>query len=217
MGSSATVQGTSGDDLITLSPGQWAVAGDGHDTVVGSGYGSFGVRFDNSPEGVVVRADVRRVVADGFGNRDKIYGINAFIGSRFSDYIRGGPGNVTFGDPSAPTGGNDTYVGGQGYDTVVYFDIADKYRVSYDAAAFRATVTYLPAGTVDTLENIAEIRFRDSTQKLRQWGRSTIEIYLSEGADTVSKKTCSPSLYTVSGPMCVPVPANDLRLKTDPV
>ena len=58
---------------------------------MGSGYGSFGVRFDNSPAGVTVRADDRRVVADGFGNRDKLYGINAFVGSPFSDYIRGGP------------------------------------------------------------------------------------------------------------------------------
>jgi len=197
MSSQVRIDGTPRDDLITLSAGQWAVAGDGHDTIVGSGYGSFGVRFDNSPAGVTVRADDRRVVADGFGNRDKLYGINAFVGSPYSDYIRGGPGNVTFGDAQAPTGGNDTYVGGQGYDTVVYFDTADKYRVSYDAANFRATVTYLPAGTVDTLENIAEIRFRDSAQKLRETGRSTIEIFLSEGADKVSKKSLLPeSLYT---------------------
>lgn len=194
--SSTVKSGSSTDDLIVLFPGEWALAGDGQDTIVGSGYGSFGVRFDNSPAGVTIRADDRRVVADGFGNRDKLYGINAFVGSPFSDYIRGGPGNVTFGDAQAPTGGNDTYVGGQGYDTVVYFDTADKYRVSYDEVNFRATVTYLPAGTVDTLENIAEIRFRDSAQKLREMGRSTIEIFLSEGADKVSKKSLLPeTLY----------------------
>ena len=197
--SSTVITGTSADDLITLSPGQWVVAGDGQDTIVGSGYGSFGVRFDDSPAAVTVRADDRRVVADGFGNRDKIYGINAFVGSPFSDYIRGGSGNVSFGDSQAPTGGNDTYVGGQGYDNVVYFDSADKYRVSYDPATYRATVTYLPAGTVDTLENIAEIRFRDSTQKLRDWGRSTTEIYLSETADRVSKQDLLPqSMYKQS-------------------
>ena len=111
--SSTVKSGSSTDDLIVLFPGEWALAGDGQDTIVGSGYGSFGVRFDNSPAGVTIRADDRRVVADGFGNRDKLYGINAFVGSPFSDYIRGGPGNVTFGDAQAPTGGNDTSLAGK--------------------------------------------------------------------------------------------------------
>jgi hypothetical protein len=45
------IRGSAGDDLITLSPNQWAVAGNGHDTIVGNGYGTFGVRFDDSRGG----------------------------------------------------------------------------------------------------------------------------------------------------------------------
>lgn len=189
------IRGSAGDDLITLSPNQWAVAGNGHDTIVGNGYGTFGVRFDDSPSGVVVLAEpgrLSRVAADGFGNRDKLYGINAFVGSPHSDYIRDGYADSIFGDSGAPTGGNDTYVGGGGFDTVVYFDNADKYRVNYDAAQSRGTVTYLPAGTVDTLENIAELRFRNRTQKLSDFQKSTIEIHLSEGGDKVNKRNVLP-------------------------
>jgi Ca2+-binding RTX toxin-like protein len=132
------------------------------------------------------------VAADGFGNRDKLYGINAFVGSPHSDYIRDGYADSIFGDSGAPTGGNDTYVGGGGFDTVVYFDNADKYRVNYDAAQSRGTVTYLPAGTVDTLENIAELRFRNRTQKLSDSQKSTIEIHLSESVDKVNKRNVLP-------------------------
>jgi len=179
--------GTPSDDVIVLKPGQWAIAGDGQDTIVGFGVGTFGVRFDNSPSPVVIRADNQRVVADGFVNRDKIIGINAFVGSPFSDYLRGSNANETFGDANAATAGNDTYVGGGGFDSVVYFAAASNYQVNYDQANDRATVTYLPAGTVDTLEGIAEIRFADRSQKLKDAGRSTLEIYLSPEADTVDK------------------------------
>ena len=116
------IVGTADDDLMILKPGQWALAGDGQDTIVGVGSGSFGIRFDNSPGPVVIRADNKRVVADGFVNRDKIIGINAFVGSPFDDFIRGsGNTNEVFGDAFAPTLGNDTYIGGGGFDTVVYF------------------------------------------------------------------------------------------------
>lgn len=180
--------GTSADDLIILNDGEWAVAGDGQDTIVGLGWGSFGIRFDNSPGPVVIRADNQRVVADGFVNRDKILGINAFVGSPFSDYIQGsGNANEVFGDASAPTVGNDTYIGGGGFDTVVYFATSANYQVVHDAASDRATVTYLPAGSVDTLQGIAEIRFADRTQKLKEAGRSTPEIFLSPGSDNAAK------------------------------
>ena len=182
------IVGTADDDLMILKPGQWALAGDGQDTIVGVGSGSFGIRFDNSPGPVVIRADNQRVVADGFVNRDKIIGINAFVGSPFDDFIRGsGNTNEVFGDAFAPTLGNDTYIGGGGFDTVVYFATAANYQVTHDPANDRATVTYLPAGTVDTLEGIAEIRFADRTQKLKDAGRSTLEIFLSPGVDTVDK------------------------------
>lgn len=147
--------GTPSDDVIVLKPGQWAIAGDGQDTIVGFGVGTFGVRFDNSPSPVVIGAANQRVVADGFVNRDKIIGINAFVGSPFSDYLRGSNANETFGDANAATAGNDTYVGGGGFDSVVYFAAASNYQVNYDQANVGIVALWRFAVAAESLMRLA--------------------------------------------------------------
>jgi Ca2+-binding RTX toxin-like protein len=183
------------DDQISLSPGSWVISSSGYDTIVGKGYGSFGIRFDDSPKAVNVRADWGRVENDGWGFQDRLYGVNAFIGSPFNDYIRGQNTDEQFGDAWAFTKGNDTYVGGGGYDVVNYFGAASTYRVDYNSTQAKGTVTHLATGRTDTIEQISLIRFSDGDRTLITPGLIADEVFGSDAADNANKRDLLDSQY----------------------
>ncbi|NDE53518.1 MAG: hypothetical protein EB069_02815, partial [Actinobacteria bacterium] len=177
-----------GSDTVFLKPGGWVVASEGFDFYRGIGAGWFGISFDDSPRGVRINANQLTVLDDGFGQQDRIEGINWFIGSPFNDYIEGRQTHERFGSDSKPPQGNDTYVGGGGIDVVYYFANASEFKVNYNAASDSATVQYLKTGSIDTLRNIASIQFKD--QNLALGGKRNNgwdEIYLSDANDSVNK------------------------------
>ncbi|NBP41089.1 MAG: hypothetical protein EBV34_22220, partial [Betaproteobacteria bacterium] len=99
------------------------------------------------------------VLNDGFGSKDRIEGFNAYIGSPQSDYIQGHQGNEIFGSALYPPKGDDTYVGGGGYDIVLYAGPARDYVVQFDKASDRALVRSIIYSTVDRLEGFSRIVF----------------------------------------------------------
>ena len=177
-----------GDDQVLLKPGAWAVPSKGFDQIIGEGLGQFGIRFDDSPAAVNLRADWGRVENDGWGYADLLLGVNAFIGSPHNDYIHGTWADEQFGDARALTGGNDTYIGGGGYDSVVYAGKASDYRVDYDAEAAKGSVTHLATGRIDSIEQIALIRFSDQSKTLVVSGRIADAVYGGMGHDRVNKQ-----------------------------
>jgi len=185
----------SGNDQIILKPGAWAIPSRGFDNVIGNGLGTFGIRFDDSEAGITLRADWDRVENDGWGFQDQLSGVNAFIGGPFNDYIRGRNSDEQFGDGQNYTKGNDTYVGGGGYDTVVYYGGASEYKVNYDVDSAKGTVTHLGTGRTDTIEQISLIRFSDSERTLITPGLVADAIYGGSGADSVNKKNLLGSQF----------------------
>jgi len=180
------VLGGAGSDKIVLSAGKWAMGGAGYDQIQGYGYGSFGIRFDNSPKAVTVRADWGRVEDDGFGFKDALQGVNAFFGSRFSDYIRGSWIDESFGSPIDVSEGNDTYIGGGGYDVLLYALPRSAYAISYDSQRQAGTVTNKQTGSVDSIEQITELRFKDASVQLQSFGNPPNTLYGSSAAEKVT-------------------------------
>jgi len=109
-----------GNDTIVLTAGKVAVGGAGNDTITSIGYGVFGIKYDESPKGVVIDAS-KGTVDDGYGNTDSIRGVNSFFGSAYDDLILGSSANEYFGTWAYEPSGNDSYIGGGGYDIVQYF------------------------------------------------------------------------------------------------
>lgn len=177
-----------GDDQIILNDGAWAIPSKGFDQIIGQGVGRFGIRFDDSPSAVNVRADWGRVENDGWGYGDLLLGVNAFVGSPYNDYIHGTWADEQFGSAAAYTQGNDSYVGGGGYDSVVYFGQSAEYRVDYDASSAKGSVTHLSSGRVDTIEQIAIVRFSDQSKILTMPGRIADAVYGGNDNDRVNKK-----------------------------
>ena len=171
-----------GDDLIILVDGKVAVAGLGNDTVIGVGVGIKSLKYDESPSGVEVDV-VNGIAKDGYGTFDKFRGINSFFGSSFSDFFRGSKANEIFGSQFYIPQGNDTYIGGGGFDVVYYFSKAEDFIVKPDLVNDTATVTYSKTGTIDTLNGISEIRFLDKSFSLISHRASRETIYGSSEND----------------------------------
>lgn len=186
------VFGGTGSDQITLSPGKWAIGGAGYDQIEGIGLGSFGIRFDNSPKGINLRADWGRVEDDGFGFRDLIRGVNAFFGSPFDDYIRGSGSDEIFGSSVDVSKGNDTYSGGGGFDVLVYPSNRSDYELTYDAIARKGQVKNTKTGFVDSIEEISEVKFKDLSIPLQSFGNLVNTLWGSDGDDIVNKRSMLP-------------------------
>ena len=155
-----------GNDTIYLTSGKWAVGGAGDDTITSIGYGMFGVKYDESTKGISLDA-LKGTVQDGYGNVDTIRGINAFFGSAYDDLFLGSTANEYFGSWAYDPSGNDSYIGGGGYDIVLYFSKSTDYQVSINANDDSATVKYLKTGSTDYLKGISQIQFRDLNVSLQ--------------------------------------------------
>lgn len=171
-----------GNDSIALTNGKWAVGGSGNDTITSIGFGIFGILYDDSPNAVSIDA-TNGTVQDGFGTVDSIRGINAFFGSNFDDLIVGSAANEYLGSSIYAPAGNDTYIGGGGYDVVIYFSNSTDYQVNVNSATLSATVKYLKTGTSDYLKGISQIQFRDTSINLQIRAASHDAVYGSSSND----------------------------------
>ena len=212
-----------GNDYIILTPGKWAVAGSGNDTIASSGFGVFGIKYDESPTAVKIDA-TKGTVEDGYGNVDSIRGINAFWGSTYDDTIIGSSANEYFGTPYYGGSGNDTYFGGGGFDVVVYFSKSSDYKITVNTAEDTATVTWLKEGFTDYLKGISQIQFRDVNIDLKYHSPSHDYIYGTKSNDLIYAGH-NPYFYmkggdTINGSggfdeVFYPTPVTDFEVKTD--
>jgi hypothetical protein len=211
------------NDYIILTPGKWAVAGLGNDTITSAGFGVFGIKYDESPNAVKIDAS-KGTVEDGYGNIDSIKGINAFWGSTYDDTIIGSSANEYFGTPYYGGSGNDTYIGGGGFDVVVYFSKSSDYKITVDTAEDTATVTWLKEGFTDYLKGISQIQFRDVNIDLKYHSPSHDYIYGTNSNDLIYAGH-NPYFYmkggdTINGSggfdeVFYPTPASDFEVTTD--
>ncbi len=114
------VEGNSGDDLF--------VAGEGDDSYIG-GSGFDTIDFSASRQGMLV--DLSKHAVSGMG-KDTVWGIEAVVGSKFDDNIKGDKNANTLAggdgdDVLRGMGGADVLTGGAGRDTFVWFgkDVVD--------------------------------------------------------------------------------------------
>ena len=165
----------------------------GSQTLRATGFGTKTLSFENSPKAVEVRADQNLVRDDGFGSSDRIEGFNAYIGSVYSDYMYGHQGNETFGSNSKVSLGNDTYIGGGGYDVVLYAGPARDYVIDFDAKADKASVRSIKQGTTDTLEAISKIQFTDKTVELNVRGLGRDDFYGTDAGEKIDRRVVLPA------------------------
>jgi Ca2+-binding RTX toxin-like protein len=129
--------GNSGDPTTpqTILDGQLDfLAGDAGDDSITGGDGLNVLAHDMAPNGVTV--DLQNDTATGDGN-DTISGIQAVLGTRFDDSLRGDDGDNSF----ESEGGTDTIDGRGGNDAVAFLD---GQSASVDLGAGTATATYRP-------------------------------------------------------------------------
>ena len=134
-----TLIGGAGDDLLNGGAGDDVLLGGaGIDRYVG-GAGHDGVNFYDpaATEGVAVNLQSGIVANDGFGNRERMTGVEAIYGGLFADYLRGSDRadmiSGSQGDILLGLGGNDMIRvgsvekarvdGGDGIDTIVLFGV----------------------------------------------------------------------------------------------
>ncbi len=165
----------------------------GSQSLRATGFATRVLSFENSPNAVTVRADQGLVLNDGFGSKDRIEGFNAYIGSPQSDYIQGHQGNEIFGSALYPPKGDDTYVGGGGYDIVLYAGPARDYVVQFDKASDRALVRSIIYSTVDRLEGFSRIVFTDQTIDLNVRGLGRDDYYGTEASEQIDRRLVLPA------------------------
>lgn len=192
----AVARAGKGNDSIVLTAGKWAVGGDGNDRVTSVGYGIFGIAYNDSPSAVSIDA-TNGTVHDGYGSIDSIRGINAFFGSNYDDLIVGSGANEYFGSASYESSGNDTYIGGGGFDVVLYFSKSSDYQVVVNLATLSATVKYLKNGALDYLKGISQIQFRDTNINVQTRVASHDMVYGSSANDVF--KAGSNPYYPAQG------------------
>ncbi|UPK37904.1 hypothetical protein IVB18_11715 [Bradyrhizobium sp. 186] len=123
----------------------------GNDTIVGNGNTRIG--FNNATAGVVVDLAAGTATGDSSVGSDTITGINAIMGSMFTDSLSGSGINETF----TGLGGNDTIDGRGGFDTASYNNIyLSTGSVTIDMASGTATGDS-SIGT-DTLRSIEAVQ-----------------------------------------------------------
>jgi hypothetical protein len=116
-----------------------------------------------------------------------------YIGSPFNDRIYGRWADEMFGSDEQAPQGNDTYVGGGGFDVVRYFGNAAEFLVSKlpdlgNGTSQRVSVKYLKTGSEDYLEGIAEIRFKDQTVPLFTSYTAWKSVWGSSQSDSVNQR-----------------------------
>jgi len=119
--------------------------------------------------------------------------VNAYIGSPFNDRIYGRWADEMFGSDEQAPQGNDTYIGGGGFDVVRYFGNAAEFLVSKlpdlgNGTSQRVSVKYLKTGSEDYLEGIAEIRFKDQTVPLFSNNTTWKFVWGGSQSDVISQR-----------------------------
>lgn len=179
------VWGTIGNDILTGSGADEIFAGfAGADTINGGG-GQDRVSYQfsaglasNATQGLVVNL-VTGVVTDGFGNIDRLSGIERITGTAFADSMLGGAEQNRFRGRA----GNDTLNGGLGGD-----------YAEYNNATTAATVNLTTGVATDgeggtdrlvSIENAIGGAFADRLTGVAQNGQSTSDLRGGRGNDTL--------------------------------
>ena len=109
-----TLRGGAGNDVVIGGSGNDFIFGDAGNDNLSGGAGSDTISFFEATAGVTTRLDLGFGI-DGSGNTDFITGIEAVIGSGFSDVINGVAGVSNFID----SGAGDDFIYGEGADTII--------------------------------------------------------------------------------------------------
>ncbi len=185
-----------GEDIDFLEGGAGADlldGGDGEDTAM----------YNNDPAGVIVDLQAGEAT-DGFGNRDRLVGIEDALGSTGNDSFTGdladndflgGKGDDTFNSSD----GDDLFDGGEGTDAVIYLSHDAPIRV--DLSKEQATDGSGKKDTLKGIENIVgsafndrlvgndqnnDIRGHDGQDVLDGQGGAQDLLFGNDGQDTVS-------------------------------
>lgn len=170
------IMGTNGDDVLKGTRGNDVIYAKNGDDSVRGGKGNdclHGGRGDDLLYGGKGDDSLR-----GGKGADQLYGgkgSDVLKGGRGDDYLNGGVGN----DMLRGGSGNDTFVdnhgnnrinGGRGEDTIKFKDAISHYDITANRGSF--VVTNKSTGDVNTLKNIEQFAFKDSTlnkTELREW------------------------------------------------
>ncbi|MBT8002152.1 MAG: hypothetical protein HN578_04450, partial [Rhodospirillales bacterium] len=178
LGGKDVLEGGSGNDTLTGADGSNAkfIGGSGNDDITGGDFTDLFVaqrdevdysfdENDGASSGITVDLSTGTII-DGFNNTDTVSGIERVIGTNFADTFTGsdtsGSGSV-FSDQEffLGLGGNDTFDGGLGRDTLDY----SRDAANGGPAGVTVTFTGSDAGTVidgfgdtDTFVNVDRIR-----------------------------------------------------------
>lgn len=108
-----------GNKSTSRSASNTLAGGMGDDTIVGNGNTEVSFNFNSATAGVVV--DLKAGTAESaWSGSDELYGaFSSVTGTKFDDVIRGD--NILLGgDTFTGLAGNDTYIGGGGFDGILY-------------------------------------------------------------------------------------------------
>ena len=168
----AQVQGTAGNDVITLREGNekaFGLAGDDvlqgglGDDVLDGGAGFDTADYTTSSAGVTIDLGLITAQNSGGAGRDTLIAIEGVRGSAFADILTGNAvANVLTGgggnDTLRGNGGSDVIDGGAGIDTAVYAGLSRGY-----SGISQTRVAGGREGGADTLSGIERVRFLDGT------------------------------------------------------
>ena len=187
------VEGGEGDDYIDLGVGDnAAVGGAGNDTMIGSddvdGWDQIYYEYDydlGGTSGITANFQTGKVI-DGFGDTDTIVNINSIRGTRVADTFIG---TASASDYARFQGlaGNDTFIGGIGWDALDYrkdqhiMDVSGKYGTSGVVVDLRAGTATDGYGDTDTLSGIEEVRGSDYRDRL--FGSASSDRLRGEGGN----------------------------------
>lgn len=153
-GGNDTIRGGLGNDNITAGSGDDMIDGG-----VGSGWNSVSYwddGYDAAGQSIMgVSVDLSAHTAtDNWGGHDTLYNIQDVRGSDFSDLIIGDAADNSF----TGMNGEDTFVGGGGYDTIAWRGERGEQGVSVDASKGTAIDTY---GKTDVFSGIRDFGLTD--------------------------------------------------------
>ncbi|WP_421722830.1 calcium-binding protein [Bauldia sp.] len=139
-----------GDDFDIL------IGGRGDDILRGNNDDS--VEYSQENGGGAVTVNLKTGVAtDTYGDTDTLIDIDEIFGTNLGDYIEGGDGNQFSDNAFRGLGGNDTLIGGGGFDLLYYdsdVDFGGAGAVTVDFALGKATDGFGDEDTISEFEGV---------------------------------------------------------------